>query len=387
MKPAIYLDNAATTFPKPEVVYAAIDRYMRECGGSPGRGLYPKAVEAAEAMLNTRQLVARLLGVADAQRIVFTANSTEALNLALKGFLRPGDHVVTTVVEHNAVLRPLHVLSRTRGVGVTYVDSDDEGRIDPRAVLGALRRDTRLVACIHGSNVLGTLQDLAAITRAAHDAGVPVLVDGSQTAGVVPLDLDRLGVDLFAFTGHKGLLGAPGTGGLYLAPNIELDTLKEGGTGSASESPEPPGFLPDRFEPGTPNTYGLAGLGAGVAYVIDRGVDAIRAHETALAQRLHDRLATLRGVRVLSPAAPEGRLGIIAIAFEHMSPTEACAILSGKFGIMTRCGLHCAPLLHRRLGLEQQGSLRLSPGPFSTEADVDAAAAAVEALVRVMYRR
>ncbi|MBI4509026.1 MAG: aminotransferase class V-fold PLP-dependent enzyme [Deltaproteobacteria bacterium] len=387
MRPSVYLDNAATTFPKPPEVYAAIDRFMRECGGSPGRGLYAKAVEAEEMISETRQLLAKLLGAPDASRIVLTANSTEALNLALKGYLRAGDHVVTTVLEHNAVLRPLHVLTQARGVTVSYVDCDPLGRVNPEDVARALRKETRLVACVHGSNVLGAVLDIAAVARVAHDAGIPVLVDGSQTAGTYPVDLAALGVDMFAFTGHKGLLGAPGTGGLYVAPNIDLETFKEGGTGSASESLDPPSFLPDRFEPGTPNTYGIAGLRAGVSWVLERGVERIRAHETALANQLHERLSALRGVRVLSPGAADARLGIVSFVLEHISPTEACAILSGKLGIMTRCGLHCAPLLHRRLGIEDKGSLRLSPGPFNTEEDIDLAAKAVETMIRVLYRR
>jgi len=384
---SIYLDNAATSFPKPESVYRAIDEFMRHGGGSPGRGLYPKAVEAEEMLLETRCRLAKLLDVPDPSRIVFSANSTEAINLALKGYLQQGDHVVTTVLEHNAVLRPLHVLERTRGISVTYVDCDDQGRLDPEAFRKAMRKETRLVACVHGSNVLGTVAPIEAIATIAHEAGAQLLVDGSQTAGTMPLSMRTLGADLFAFTGHKGLLGAPGTGGLYVAPHLDLETVKEGGTGSVSESLEPPEFLPDRFEPGTPNTYGLAGLGAGVTYLLERGVAAIREHESALAQRLFDRLRELRGVTLYNPPDPAARLGIVSLGFEHLSPTEGCAILSSKFGIMARCGLHCAPLCHRRLGLESKGSLRLSVGAFTTAEDVDAAASAIEQIVRATYRR
>jgi cysteine desulfurase family protein len=384
---SIYLDNAATTFPKPESVYRAIEEFMRRGGGSPGRGLYAKAVEAEEMLLETRCKLATLLDVADPSRIVFSANSTEAINLALKGYLHEGDHVVTTVLEHNAVLRPLHALLRTRGISIAYVDCDVEGRLDPEDFRKALRPGTRLLACVHGSNVLGTIAPIQEIARIAHEAGAQLLVDGSQTAGTLPLSVQQLGADLYAFTGHKGLLGSPGTGGLYVAPHLDLDTVKEGGTGTVSESLEPPEFLPDRFEPGTPNTYGLAGLGAGVAWVLERGVEDIRTHESALSQRLLLRLRDLKGVKVLSPADSSIRLGIVSLTFDHLSPTEGCAILASKFDIMARCGLHCAPLAHRRLGLERTGSLRLSVGVFTTEDEVDAAASALEQIVRATQRR
>ena len=383
----IYLDNAATTYPKPESVYRAIEEFMRQGGGSPGRGLYSKAVEAEEMLLETRCKLAKLLDVADPTRIVFSANSTEAINLALKGYLHEGDHVVSTVLEHNAVLRPLHALERSRGISVTYVDCDDQGRLDPEAFGKALRKETRLVACVHGSNVLGTIAPISDIAAIAHQAGAQLLVDGSQTAGTLPLSIRELGADLYAFTGHKGLLGAPGTGGLYVAPHLDLDTVKEGGTGSVSESLEPPEFLPDRFEPGTPNTYGLAGLGAGVTWVLERGVARIRAHESALSQRLLERLREIKGIRVLSPGEAAIRLGLVALTFDHLSPTEGCAILASKFGIMARCGLHCAPFAHRRLGLERTGSLRLSVGVFTTEEEVDAAASALEQIARATVRR
>ena len=384
---SIYLDNAATTYPKPESVYRAIEEFMRQGGGSPGRGLYAKAVEAEEMLLETRCRLAKLLDVPDPSRIVFSANSTEAINLALKGYLHEGDHVISTVLEHNAVLRPLHALERSRGISVTYVECDDQGRLDPEAFRAAVRPETRLVACVHGSNVLGTIAPIREIARVAHDAGAQLLVDGSQTAGTLTLSIRELGADLYAFTGHKGLLGAPGTGGLYVAPHLDLDTVKEGGTGSVSESLEPPEFLPDRFEPGTPNTYGLAGLGAGVSWVLERGVASIRAHESALSQRLYDRLRDLKGVRLLGPPDPEIRLGLVALTFDHLSPTEGCAILASKFGIMGRCGLHCAPFCHRRLGLERTGSLRLSVGVFTTEEEVDAAASALEQIVRATQRK
>jgi cysteine desulfurase family protein len=383
----IYLDNAATTFPKPPEVYEAIDRFMREQGGSPGRGLYRKAVEAEEMLSETRERLAKLLGAPDPSRIVMTSNSTDALNIALKGYLHPGDHVVSTCLEHNAVVRPLWTLSKSRGVQVTTVESTLEGDIDPAAIAAAIQPNTKLVVCVHGNNVLGSITPIAAITKVAHARGVAVLCDGSQTAGTLPLSVGQLGVDMFAFTGHKGLLGAPGTGGLIVGPRIDLEPLKEGGTGSASESPEPPEWLPDRLEPGTPNTFGIAGLCAGVKWLEQRTIEWVHEHETRLSQRLLERLVETRGVTVYSPRDPARRLGVVSLNFDHLSPTEACGVLANKFSIDVRCGLHCAPLTHRRLGTEHTGTLRMSVGVFTTEADVDAAADAIARMSDVIYRR
>lgn len=382
----IYLDNAATTFPKPEEVYRAIDRWMRTQGGSPGRGLYRRAVDAEEMVSDTRERLAALLGAGDPTRIVLTQNSTEALNMALKGYLRPGDHVVSTVLEHNAVVRPLWALEK-RGVRVTTVESSAEGELSADDVVRALRPETRLVVCVHGNNVLGSITPIGEITRVAHEHGVAVLCDGSQTAGTLPLNVRELGIDLFAFTGHKGLLGPTGTGGLVVGPRIELEPLKEGGTGSLSESPEPPDWLPDRLEPGTPNTFGIAGLRAGVIWLAERGIEWVRAHEAALSQRLLERLLEIRGVTVYSPRTADRRLGVVSLNFDHLSPTDACGILTNKFGIDVRCGLHCSPLTHRRIGTEGTGTLRMSVGVFTTEADVDAAADAVQKISNLLYRR
>lgn len=384
----IYLDHAATTFPKPESVYQAIEAFMRTQGGSPGRGLYHKAVESEEMLNETRELLARLLRVGDPTRICLTSNSTEALNMALKGYVRPGDHVVSTCLEHNAVVRPLHTLHKQRDVEVTVVQSSIEGELDAQAVAAAIIPGrTRLVVCVHGNNVLGSIAPIAEITRLAHQQGVAVLCDGSQTAGTLPLDVTALGVDLFAFTGHKGLLGATGTGGLIVAPGIDIEPLKEGGTGSASESPESPDWLPDRLEPGTPNTFGIAGLHAGVAWLLERGVEWVREHEADLSQRLLERLLETRGVTVHSPRDRARRLGVVSMSFEHLSPTEACGILATKFGIDARCGLHCSPLTHRRIGTERTGTVRLSVGVFTTKDDVDAAADAIRQISDVLYRR
>jgi cysteine desulfurase family protein len=383
----VYLDNAATSFPKPESVYQTMDQFMRHCGGSPGRGIHSKARAAEEVVFDARSLIADLLGIAEPSRIAFTANATEALNLALKGYLRRGDHVITTQLEHNAVLRPLHTLERTRGVQITYADVDQRGGLDLESLKKAIRPETRLITCVHGNNVLGSILPLADVVRIAHAAGTAVLVDGSQTAGTLPVNIDELGLDMYAFTGHKGLLGPSGTGGLYVAPHIELEPLKEGGTGSVSESLESPTFLPDRFEPGTPNTVGLAGLGAGVRYLLERGVGQVREHEMALSRRLFEGFGALPGATVYGPTDAASRLGIVSMSFDSLNPTEVCGILSNKFGVMARSGLQCAPLTHRRLGTERQGVLRFSVGALSTEEDIDTALSAVQRIVSVLYKK
>lgn len=387
MRREVYLDNAATSFPKPPATYDAVDAFMRTCGGNPGRGLYPRAVEAEELIDATRANLGRLFNVPDVSRIVFTCNSTEALNEAIKGVLQPGDHVLITSLEHNAVIRPVHHLETTRGVRVDVVEATPDGRVLVEAVYRKLRDDTRLVCCVHGSNVLGTVAPIRAIQAAAREAGAVLLVDASQTAGAWPIDLEAMGIDLFAFTGHKSLFGATGTGGLIIREGLDLEPLKEGGTGSVSESPDQPDFLPDRYESGTPNTFGLAGLNAGVKFLLETGVDKVHAHEVRLARILRDGLAGIDGITLYGPADFDDRLGIMSFNFQALDPTEACQVLGRKLGIAARCGLHCAPLTHRMLGTEKRGAVRFSVGYFLTDDDVHEAIGAVEQVSATLYRR
>ncbi|MDF1552215.1 MAG: aminotransferase class V-fold PLP-dependent enzyme [Deferrisomatales bacterium] len=374
----IYLDNAASSHPKPAAVYAEADRVLR-LGANPGRSGHEPSLDAARTVLEARLALAELLGVADPARIAFTANGSHALNLALKGVLRPGDHVVTTVMEHNSVLRPLATLERS-GVEVTLVDADPTGRVEPAALEAALRPGTRLVALNHASNVSGTLQDAAAVGEICRRRGVLFLLDAAQTAGSVPLAVEGLGVHLLAAPGHKGLLGPQGTGVLYVAPGVELRPLLEGGTGVLSESREMPVHMPDALEAGTLNTPGLAGLGAGVRTLLERGVDTVRRHELDLLERVLPALRAVPELTVYGPVDPRRRVAVVSFNLAGRDGAHLGYALDQVYGIAVRVGLHCAPEAHRALGSFPAGTVRASFGPFSTVEDADALVEAVRQL-------
>ena len=375
----IYLDNAATTFPKPESVYEAMDRFLRESAGNPGRSGHALAVAAQSAIDEGRRQLAALFNASDPSRIVFALNTTDAINIALKGLLQPGDHVISTSMEHNAVVRPLNRLAG-EGVAVTWAQCDRTGLLDPASVEAAITPQTRLIVVNHASNVTGAIQPIAEIARLARARNVLFMVDAAQTAGCVPLDVQALDLDVVAFPGHKGLYGPPGTGGLYVGERAEVRSFREGGTGSASESPEHPTHLPDRLEAGTLNSAGIVGLAAGVSFVRERGVEAIRAHEAALCAQLWQGLADLPGVTLFGPADPALRTGVVSLTLDGYEPTDIGAILSSSFGICVRPGLHCAPLAHKTLGTLPTGAVRLSCGAFNTSHDI---AAALEAIRQI----
>lgn len=374
----IYLDNAATSFPKPESVYQAVDHFNRDIGANPGRSGYATAREASQIVEETRKLLAQLLHVEEPSQIVFTSNATEALNLGLKGSLLPGDHIVTTVTDHNSVLRPLRSLVERRNVAVTWVESDGTGFVDPEDIRAALRSDTKLVCMTHASNVTGTVHDLSTISALVHENGMLLMVDAAQTAGCVPIDVQEMQIDLLAFTGHKGLLGPQGTGGLYIKPGIEIQPLREGGTGSQSSSDRQPEKMPDRFEGGTHNTPGLAGLGAGVRFVLETGVESIRAHEGALTGHLLDRMASIPGIRIYGPQHGSHRVAVVSFTLDGWPPLNLAHLLASGFDIATRSGLHCAPLIHQYLGTSETGTVRASIGYFNTADDIDALCNALE---------
>lgn len=378
--PHIYLDNAATSFPKPAAVWDAVDAYQRMSGVALGRGAYGQAVEVQGLVGRCRKRVAELLGAEGPERIVFTFNGTDSLNLALHGLLAAGDHVVSSVVEHNSVLRPLRALRERLGVEATLVDCDAAGRVDPADVRKALRPNTKLVALIHVSNVTGTVQPIADVGEIAQQAGALVLVDAAQSAGHRPIDLRQLPVDLLACPGHKGLLGPLGTGLLYLRPGVEerLHGLRQGGTGSRSEDDRQPAALPDKYEAGNHNVPGLVGLDAGLAWLHERGLEAVHAHERELTARLLDGLASIPNVTVHGPTDAGERGGVVSLSLAGWEPQILAGILDESFGIQTRAGLHCAPGIHRRLGtFDEGGTVRLSSGPFTTPDDIDAAVAAL----------
>ena len=373
----VYLDNAATSWPKPETVYRAVDHFMREVGATPGRGGYRREEEALCIADETRAALAQLFHAPDPQGVAFTLNATQAINMALKGMLHPGDHVITSSIEHNAMWRPLKELEK-RGVEVTAVPCAPDGALDPADVEAALRPNTRLVAMLHASNVLGTILPIAEVGEIAHRHGVLLLVDAAQTAGVYPIDMQAMGIDLLAFAGHKGTYGPHGTGGLVVCPGIELETWVEGGSGVLSQPDTMPEELPMRLEAGTQNAAGLAGLLAGVRFVLEQGVKCIRAHEMALAGWLIERLQAVVGLSILGPGDLERRTAVIAITVDDYSPDQLAAVLDKVFGVATRAGLHCAPQAHRVAGTLECGALRFSPGYFTTPEEVDYAVEALQ---------
>jgi len=378
MPPAhrIYLDNAATSFPKPEAVYNAVDDYNRRLGVAVGRSAYQQALEVQGVVDRCRKRAAELLGAKSLERIIFTFNGTDSLNLALHGLLETGDHVVTSTLEHNSVLRPLRELKIRRRVETTYVEADRTGRIEPAALRAAIRPNTKLIALLHASNVTGTVQPIADVGEIARQAGVVFLVDAAQSAGHLPIDLKDLPVDLLACPGHKGLLGPLGTGLLCIRPGLEdrLRSLRQGGTGSNSEDDRQPESLSDKYESGNHNAPGLFGLEASLAYLQDRGVQAVRAHERNMTARLLEGMAKVAGLTMYGPDGADGRVGVISVNVSDYEPQILASILDENFGIQTRAGLHCAPGVHRCLGtLAGGGTVRLSSGPFTTTDEVDAA--------------
>jgi cysteine desulfurase / selenocysteine lyase len=378
--PHIYLDNAATSFPKPECVYAAVDHYQRHVGAAVGRGAYRASVDVTATVQRCRKRLAELLGAESPERFVFTLNATDSLNLALYGLLESGDHVITSAIEHNSVLRPLRELQERLGIDVTHVRADSDGLIDPADIRRALRPQTKLIALIHASNVTGGIQPIAEVGTIARGAGVLFLVDAAQSAGHIPIDLRTLPVDLLACAGHKGLLGPLGTGVLYLRPGVEsrLRSVRQGGTGTHSEEDRQPDSLPDKYESGNHNAPGLVGLEASVTWLLERGIESIAAHERQLTQQLRRHLMSIPGVRLYVPGDDAKHIGVVSLTIAGYEPQDAAAILDQSFRIQVRAGLHCAPGAHRAIGtFATGGTLRLSVGPLSTSDDVEKACEAI----------
>ena len=380
----IYFDHAATSWPKPEEVLAAMSGFLREVGANPGRSGHRLSIAAARIIYEARETLAELFQVADPFRIVFANNATEALNLALRGLLQPGDHVVTSSLEHNSMMRPLRALE-AQGVTVTVVACSPQGILDPAAVEAAVRPNTRLLAFNHASNVMGTLLPVAELGALARRHDLLCLVDAAQTAGAVPLDLAQDRIDLLAFTGHKSLYGPPGTGGLAIGERVSVDALEplyRGGTGSRSEEQFQPRFLPDKFESGTPNTVGIAGLAAGVKFVRERTVEAIQAHERALTQQLLEGLQALPGVTVYGPGEAVQQTPTVAFNIAGLQPSEVGLALDEDYDLYCRVGLHCAPAAHRTIGTFPAGTVRFALGYFNTAPEVEQAVQAVAQLPR-----
>lgn len=382
----IYLDNAATTFPKAEGVLANMIEIYQQLGVSPGRGSYDLAVEAGDLVEAARSKVARLLGAPEPARVIFAANATDALNLAIQGLVEPGDHVVSTRLEHNSVLRPLHHLRQQGLIQFDLVDFDGTGFVDPGDIVKAIKPNTRLVIVSHASNVLGTIQPIAEISTRCAQKGVPLLVDAAQSAGVVSIDMDAWHLAAVAFTGHKSLLGPTGIGGLAIHPDFELRTTRFGGTGVDSQNLVHTQDYPYRLEAGTINLMGIIGLSEGLRFLEQEGIDAIHKREMELLTRLRNGIAKLDMLESYCAEDLTNHVGLMTANVKGMNPADAGAILDADFGIAVRVGLHCAPLVHEGLGTFPRGAIRFSLGPFNTKNDIDLTLEALRAIDRSLTR-
>lgn len=383
MPERIYFDQAATSWPKPEPVYQAVDRYQRELGVAAGRGPYAAALEVDRMVTAARRGIARLIGAEDHRQIVFTLNGTDSLNLAIHGALAGGGHVVTTVAEHNSVLRPLRSLEAAGHVEVSRVGLRPSGTVDPDDIRRQIRPNTRLIVLTHASNVTGVVQPAADVGRLAREAGAIFLLDAAQTLGELPIDVRQLNVDLLAAPGHKGLLGPLGTGILYIGPGVEsrLASVRQGGTGTNSDEDRQPESLPDKFESGNLNVPGILGLGAAVEWLAGFGIERVRAHGQELLHRLVAGLAEIHGVEMYGPkleAMTDTCMPLVSFNVADLSPQELAAILDSEFAIQCRSGMHCAPLMHQAIGTaDRGGTARFSCGPFNSVEQVETAVAAV----------
>jgi len=379
----IYFDNAATSWPKPEMMIKAMAEFNANVGANPGRSGHRLSVEASRIIFNAREIVASLLGAEDPHTVIFTRNATEGINTIVRGLLRPGDHVITSSMEHNSVMRPLRALE-AEGIELSVVQCSGKGYISPDDIIATIRKNTRMIIITHASNVTGTIMPIAEIAEMARNRDVLVCVDAAQSAGNLPINVLKDNIDFLAFTGHKSLNGPQGTGGFYIRKGLEtlVTPLERGGTGSRSEFEEHPDFMPDRFESGTPNTIGIAGLGAGAAYVTAVGIDTIRKHEIAVTELFLDGISSIKGVKVYGDINPQRRTALVSFTIEGLSPSEISFELDERFNIMSRPGLHCAPSAHRTIGTFPDGTVRFSFGMFTTKEEIRTAINAIETLSR-----
>lgn len=382
----IYFDNAATSFPKPEAVYLAMDTFARTIGGSGGRSSHRRAIESASIVDGARESLAKLLGAHSPECVCFGMNATEALNVAIYGLARPGCRIISSTLEHNSVRRPLADLRDRCGCELVTVHGNERGQWDPREVIAALHQDASLVVLSWASNVTGALQEIPAVARACRDRNIPMIVDGAQICGSYAVDFKSLGAAAMAFTGHKSLLGPQGTGGLVVDPEFapRIQPFKRGGSGSVSHSEAQPENLPDKFEAGTLNCHGLCGLYAGATFLIEHDVATVRAHEMALWRQFRDGLRDMSHVRVYGPDEAERSVSIISVTVDGMEPTDIGFLLDMRYGILTRTGLHCAPGAHAAIGTLPTGTIRFAMGFANSTADVDTA---MYALAHIRERR
>ncbi len=378
---SIYLDNAATSWPKPESVITAMKQFNDQIGSNPGRSGHHLSVDAGRILYDTREIISTLFGVSDPLRIAFTSNITHSLNIAIQGLLKPGDHVITTSMEHNSVMRPLRELE-LRGVELSVIDCDKSGILDPESIHKYIKSNTKLLIATHASNVTGTILPITEMGKIASGYGIPFCVDSAQTAGVLDIDVEKSRIDILCFTGHKSLFGPMGTGGLYIKKDLEknIHPLMSGGTGSRSEYEIQPDFMPDKYESGTLNTIGIAGLYAGVKFIKGIGLEEIRSKEKLLLKRFLNGISGIKKVAHYRPEKTEDQVAVAAFNIEGLSPSDTSFYLDENYGILTRPGLHCAPSAHKTIGTFPQGTNRISFGYFNTIEDVDTAVKAIEEL-------
>ncbi|SNS53999.1 cysteine desulfurase family protein [Anaerovirgula multivorans] len=373
----IYLDNAATSFPKPEIVYEAVLNNMKNYGANPGRSGHKLALEAGRTIYKGRELVCRLFNIDDPMQIIFVSNATDALNLAIKGVLNQGDHVITTSMEHNSVLRPIKAME-ANGVENTIVQCDNRGVLDPQLIREAIKTNTKLIVTTHASNVTGTIMPIEEIGEIAKKHGILFLVDAAQTAGVYDIDVEKFHIDLLATAGHKGLMGPQGTGILYIKEGVEVRHFKEGGTGSKSQELLQPLMLPDRYESGTPNTPGIAGLAAGIEFILEEGLDKIRKHEEGLTQYFIEGLKKIPEIKIYGVQDAAKQAAVISINIGDEDSSEIGYVLDKVFDIGVRPGLHCAPMAHKTIETFEQGTVRFSIGYFTKKEEINAALEALK---------
>ncbi|WP_050606693.1 aminotransferase class V-fold PLP-dependent enzyme [Clostridium niameyense] len=364
----IYLDNAATSFPKPNEVYHEVLDCMKNYCANPGRGSYSMAIKAEEKIMECRERICDLFNIKDSMNVVFTSNATESLNIAIKGILRPGDHVISSYIEHNSVLRPINTM-KSKGTDVTLVKVNKEGYIDLKELEDAIKYNTKAIIINHSSNVLGTVQDIEKIGKIANENNIIFIVDASQSAGNIPIDVIKSNIDILAFPGHKCLLGPQGVGGLYISNNIEIAPYTEGGTGSESEHMCQPNFLPDKFESGTKNTPGIVGLCEGLKFIKRVGIENIRRHEMYLCKYLIECLSELPNITIYGHTNFKSRTSVVSFNIKNIDSSYVGYILN-KSSICVRTGYHCAPLIHSIIGTRNKGTVRVSPGYFNTKKDI-----------------
>lgn len=365
-----YFDNGATSFPKPDSVYEEIMKAMQEYGANPGRSGHKLALKTNREIYKTRKLLAELFNIEDPLDLIFTFNTTQGLNIGIKGILKPGDHVITTSMEHNSVLRPIKYLESI-GVENTIVQANDKGMVNPEDIERAIKPNTKLIATTHISNLTGTILDIEKIGEISKAHNIYYLVDAAQSAGIYPIDVVAMNIDILAFPGHKGLLGPQGTGGVYIKKGIEIQSLFQGGTGSDSHSLTHPQLSPDKFESGTLNAPGIIGLGAGIRYILDRGMDNIRKHEETITGLFIEGAKNIQGIKLYGPLDTKQQGAVVSLNIDDMDSSELSYILDEEYDIQVRPGMHCAPLGHKSIGTFESGTVRFSFGPFNTKEEIE----------------